>query len=89
MEYGMAKRDTMFAMIERWQRSGKSKAAFARDAGVSINTFHYWCRRFDEEGSDLSTSPFIEVTNGAVGEVSLDEPRLRVEYPDGVIISIY
>ena len=85
----MAKQDKMFAMIERWQRSDKTKAAFARDAGVSINTFHYWCRRFDEECCDLPTSPFVEVTNGTVDEVSSGEPRLRVEYPDGVIISIY
>lgn len=29
-------------LVQRWQHSGQSKAAFARQIGVSINTFRRW-----------------------------------------------
>ena len=49
----MAKQDRMFAMIATWQRSGMSKAAFARQSRVSINAFHYWRHRFEERSDAL------------------------------------
>jgi len=83
----MAKQDRMFAMIARWKRSDLSKAAFARQAGVSINTFHYWCRRFEEQNGAADSSPFVEVRHA---EDRRDgTPRVRLQYPDGVIISVY
>ena len=29
-------------LVQRWKQSGQSKAAFARQIGVSINTFRRW-----------------------------------------------
>lgn len=83
----MAKQDRMFAMIDKWQRSGLSKAAFARQVGVSTNMFHYWCRRFEEQNGATVQSPFVEV--GHADDRHDDTPRVRLHYPDGVIISVY
>jgi transposase-like protein len=83
----MTKQDRMFAMIAKWRRSGMSKAEFARQAGVSTNTFHYWCRRFEEENGAVERSTFVEV--GDVDQRRDGVPRVRLEYPDGVIISVY
>ena len=45
----MAKQEDMFDIIEQCWNTGLSKAAFACRAGVPINIFHYWCRRFERE----------------------------------------
>jgi len=90
----MAKRETMFAAIEKWKRSGMSKAAFARESGIAVQTFHNWYRLYQEQPGTNAVPAFIEVVTGddaesRTRERGAGEPRMRVEYPDGVIISIY
>ena len=85
----MAKQDTMFALIERWERSGLTKAEFAREAGVSINTFHYWFRRYDAEHSSSSPA-FVEVAaEPSVAIANQPAARLHLEFPDGLTITVY
>ena len=39
---------------EEWRSSDLSKAAFCRQASLSVTTFYYWCRVFDREGMKSS-----------------------------------
>ncbi len=89
----MTKQETMFAMIRKWERSGKAKATFAREHDIPLPTFYNWCRRYEEHQTTTTTPSFIELPflsqplSDADGHSG--EPRLRVEFPDGMCITIY
>ena len=90
----MTKQQKMFALIENWERSSETKAEFARRHGVSIQTFHYWWRRYRDHQPATTAPAFIELPTTALTHlVSADAesraPRLRVEFADGMSISIY
>lgn len=90
----MTKQEKLFALIEKWERSGQSKAEFARERGIPLPTFHYWYRQYQEHQARTVTPTFIELPSVEVSktrreDLSSREPRLSVEFPDGVRISIY
>ena len=96
----MTRQDEIFAVIDRWQRSGKSRAAFARDEGISISTFHYWLKRHAQRSAASSVSrttpAFIELTATAAAIAQpvrqpspAHAPRLRLELPDGIVVTIF
>jgi hypothetical protein len=89
----MTKQQKMFALVERWRRSGLSKAEFARNAGVSLGTFHYWFRRCQQEPAS-SPPTFVEVIAESMPGLPTEPsdaqtPRLRLEFPDGLIFTLY
>ena len=43
----MSKEEQMRALFDEWRASAKPRATFARERNVPINTFHYWCQRFE------------------------------------------
>jgi hypothetical protein len=43
----MSKEEQMRALFEEWRASGKPRTTFARERQIPINTFHYWCQRFE------------------------------------------
>jgi hypothetical protein len=51
---------TMYPMIARMDRSGKSQAAFARQEGMSQVVLRYWVRKYRESQRGIDGS-FIEV----------------------------
>jgi hypothetical protein len=96
----MTKQQTMFSTVRAWQRSGTSKSEFARQRGIAIPMFYYWCRRY-EESVDVPEAPFIELPLADISDGDLPahsalaqsakprEARLRVEFADGLSITIY
>lgn len=84
----MAKREEIVALIDAWRGSGKTKAAFARSAGISVNTFHYWCNRYDEHERASSSPAFVEVPDEAAS-MNTGHARLRLALPDGLVITVY
>jgi hypothetical protein len=85
----MSKEREMFAIIERWQRSGLSKAEFARRSGLPIKTLYYWCNRYFDGDAPSTTPAFIEVTDEPPESVEARSPRIHVELPDGLSITVY
>jgi len=90
----MTQHQKMFALIEQWQRSSESKAEFARRHGLSPQTFHYWWRQYRDHQPATAAPAFIELTTTALTHLgSRDpesrQPRLRVEFADGMSILIY
>ena len=92
----MSKEEQMRALFDAWRTSGKPRATFAREHGLPINSFHYWCQRFEgkrparrrdsaPEARAGSTPMFIEVKEPA----RQPQPRMRFELPDGLSITIY
>lgn len=88
----MAKQDSMFALVERWKRSGLSRAEFADEKGIAVSTFHYWCRRYDDHHS-APTPTFVEISDATASSSAASceqmPARLRLEFPDGLTVTIY
>jgi len=76
-----------YDLFSRWQASGKSKAAFAEDEGISRTAFYYWCRKFSlEEASPTFQSSFSVITPDLGFQ---REPVVRISYPSGVSIEFF
>ena len=87
----MSKQEKMFALMRQWERSGQSKAEFARRAGLSANLMSYWYRRYQEELPGATTSQFVQIVPD---ELQIQPPvagcaRIRLELPDGLVVVIY
>lgn len=85
----MAKQEEILALIDSWRSSGKTKAAFARESGMSVNTFHYWCNRYDERKRRRTPPAFVQVPDGVDGSPRSDRARLQLALPDGLVITVY
>jgi transposase-like protein len=72
-------------LVGEWEQSGKSKWAFARDAGVSYPTFSAWTRAPGPEAG------FVEVSGSLAGEggertegaLVVERGTIRVHLPAG------
>lgn len=96
----MSKEEEMRTLFDEWRTSGKPRATFARDRGIRINTFHYWCQRFEgkraarkrDRAAQIpapATPTFVEVTEPATTALPQQPPRMRFELPDGTAIIVY
>jgi hypothetical protein len=100
----MSKEEEMRTLFDEWRTSGKPRATFARDRGIAINTFHYWCQRFEGKRTTRkrdrarqipapAAPTFVEVTEPAAPALPQPlpqpPPRMRFELPDGTAIIVY
>ena len=90
----MTQHEKMFALVEQWERSSETKAEFARQHKISPQTFHYWWRRYRDQQPKRTAPTFIELPTVELTHLGSThrgsrEPRLRVEFADGMSISIY
>ena len=76
-----------YDLFNRWQVSGKSKAAFAGDEGISSAIFYYWCRKFSLKEPANSTQSSFSVITPDPGLQR--EPVVRVSFPSGVSIEFF
>ena len=87
----MSKQETMFALIRQWERSGQSKAEFARRAGFSANVMGYWYRRYRQEASEHATPTFVQLApdEPLPASPAARSERIRLELPDGLVVIVY
>jgi transposase-like protein len=72
----------MQRVVARWERSGLTQAAFARQCGMSVHTFAWWRHRLRAVTAvavPVSASPptFTEVVFGAPAAAPVAEVVLR------------
>ena len=96
----MSKEEQMRALFEQWRASGKPRATFAREREIPVNSFHYWCQRFEgkrvpaggrrarADVQATSVPTFVEVAPAATPSPHT-RPRLRFDLPDGTCITVY
>lgn len=93
----MSKEVEMRALFDEWRTTGKPRSTFARERNVSINTFHYWCQRFEgkvkrsgRSAEKLPVPPpaFVEI-NKQPSSSSSRQARMRFDLPDGTSITVY
>jgi len=79
--------DEYYDLVNRWQISGKSKASFAEEEGISRTTFYYWCKKLSvEQSSPTAQSPFSLVTP----EIGFQkDPFIKINYPSGICIEFF
>uniref|UniRef100_UPI00188E86E4 IS66 family insertion sequence element accessory protein TnpA n=1 Tax=Pararhodonellum marinum TaxID=2755358 RepID=UPI00188E86E4 len=79
--------DEYYDLFSRWQASGKSKAAFAQDEGISRTAFYYWCRKFSVGQPYAAGVSSFSLITPDVGFQR--DPVLRISYPSGVNIEFF
>jgi hypothetical protein len=73
----MSKEQQMRALFDQWRASGMPRTTFARERQIPINTFHYWCQRF--EGKRKRRSRSSAVANTATSEITIPPVPAFVE----------
>ena len=69
------KKSMMFGMVEQWQESGLSQAAFAQSQNITLVKFRYWIqkhRQSQESGSFIQLNGFSTSCG------------INIRYPNGV-----
>jgi transposase-like protein len=79
--------DEYYDLFSRWQVSGKSKASFAEEEGISRTTFYYWCKKFSMEELSLPVQSSFSVVTPELGFQR--EPVVRISFPSGVNIEFF
>lgn len=73
------------SIIERFEQSGLSAAAFCRREKISKNTFSKWKARI--EAGSTSRGGFVELRQGAISEAPVAaHGTLEIELPGGVTL---
>lgn len=69
-------KDTMFPLIEQWERSGQTQADFVKDHNLSLSCFSYWRSvylRAQEDSSYSASSNFIAVEQSSARTAGMVE----------------
>ena len=77
----LKKCEEMFCLIRRWEESGKDRATFCKEVGVTVATFGYWRTKYLKAlRSDIS-GEFVELK-------PLSPMPIEIVYPNGVILRL-
>ena len=71
--------------LEAWRSSGDSQLAYCRKNGLSRDSFRYWKKILETNGSSefVEISRFCSPSSGSVVEIFIDG-RLQIRIPQGV-----
>lgn len=69
-------------LMDRYQRSGESQAAFCKEVGIALSTFQLWRSRL---GSAGRTEEFVEVTPRGQWSGGW---TVEIEFPDGTVTRV-
>ncbi|MCK5014365.1 MAG: hypothetical protein KAS66_11155 [Candidatus Omnitrophica bacterium] len=76
----------MFSLISRWQESGLSQIDFCQQHDLVPHRFYYWLKKYKQSGTTSIRSSFLQVEVETGGSETSDE--IRIEYPNGVIVTV-
>ncbi len=71
-------RESMFPMINAWQKSGVSQKAFCKKAGISYSVFHYWYKCYRDQEKP---GTFIELK---AAEPVQTKATIEICFPNGI-----
>ena len=79
----------MFDMIQKWQKSGISQAAFCKEHQLAISTFTYWLLKFRKQESKNFHHRDKHSVGGKFLELNVNknmgiDQGFRIQYPNGV-----
>ena len=70
----------MLSLVEEWRRSGMTKKAFCREAGIKPGTFSYWVSRSGQGDK----SGFVEL----LPDKNTSAKEVVVIFPNGVTLKV-
>jgi hypothetical protein len=94
----MDKKEFMFSMVAKWRQSGLTRTLFAKQNGLELPSFDYWCKKQYNEIEKAKLVPqFIEISsenNSAKNSDSISgqnqyRPQIEFDLPSGLRIKIY
>jgi len=81
------KKEEMYPLVAKWQKSGQSKLDFSQAHGLKAHSFHYWVKKYEKEKDEKeyssSKDKFIPVSVR-----SIPSTQLELSYPNGVRLQI-
>ena len=81
------KKEEMYPLVAKWQKSGQSKLHFSQSHGLKAHTFHYWIKKYEKEkgvkSATNSKDKFIPLPVR-----SIPSTQIELSYPNGVRIQI-
>ena len=83
----------MYPLVERWQRSKKSKSDLCAEEQINLHTFVYWLKKYNRNQKEQNTagvSDFVElqVDNRSATEVAISV-FAEISYPNGVALRLH
>lgn len=86
------KEEKMFALVEAWRESGKTRKQFCNDHNIKVSTFAYWITRKHKiersgngQGHEYSPPGFLSVDVSGSGHRTTS---VDIHYPNGVRLSV-
>lgn len=81
------KKEEMYPLVAKWQKSGQSKLHFSQSHGLKAHTFHYWINKYEKEkgvkSATNSKDKFIPLPVR-----SIPSTQIELSYPNGVRLQI-
>ena len=81
------KKEEMYPLVAKWQKSGQSKLHFSQAHGLKAHTFHYWIKKYEKEkgvkSATNSKDKFIPLSVR-----SIPSTQIELSYPNGVRLQI-
>ena len=84
------KRSIMFDYIGQWRQTNLTKKRFAEEHQISVYSFKYWCKLYEQSCSfSLEGPKFIEVKPTKVVVEKVKQVQIELTLPNGLQIKIY
>ena len=80
------KSEQMYALVEGWHKSQKSKSDYCRSIPINIHTFTYWVQKYKHRNVQSEAPKFIPLEVEKIP--STVSPLLELNYPNGVRLCI-
>ena len=81
------KKEKMYPLVAKWQKSGQSKLHFSQAEGLKAHTFHYWVKKYEKE-KGVKAGSNIEDKFISLSVSPIPSAHLELCYPNGVRLQI-
>ena len=82
MQYDKQTQEDMFRVIDLWKQSGVSQKAYCEQNNIRYHVFHYWYKRFRNQGGAVEDSAFVPL-NVKPSTFSVSNSAVEILLPDG------
>jgi hypothetical protein len=81
------KTQSMYALVQQWQQSGKTQKQFSEENHIKLATFMYWVQKYRQ--INAPDHGFASLTISQETGVGILSPKLEIEFSGGIVVRIY
>jgi len=81
------KTQSMYALVQQWQQSGKTQKQFSEENHIKLATFVYWVQKHRQ--GNATDHGFASLTISQETGVGIPTPKLEIEITGGIVVRIY